>query len=399
MFPIPTEHENRPEFDENYILNATRQDDDKTLPRLKVAAYIRVSTDLQDQENSYAVQEQYFQQIIESNPLWKLVGIYSDYGISGTSKEKRVGFCRLIRHCQEGKIDRILCKSISRFARNTADFSSALFLLRNCQVTVFFEKENLDSAELKNEFILSVLGAFAQEESRSISSNIMEGNKMRNSQGDVRNVKLYGYRFSGNWICNEIGYKYREVEVVEEEARVVQFIFRKVADGQSYSEIARWLNQQKIPAPYNDYKRKRILHSRKGQLYSQLDAGWNSGQISRMVRNERYVGDVLTQKKYTINYLTHEVKANKGQLPQYYIKNHHTPIIDRTLYEEVHAVLRQKSLKKIKHNKNETNPFSKRLICGECGRFYCMATRNDHLVWYCPSTRKTNGLQICHAKS
>jgi len=118
-----------------------------------------------------------------------------------------------------------------------------------------------------------------------------------------------------------------------------------------------------------------------------------------MVRNERYVGDVLTQKKYTINYLTHEVKANKGQLPQYYIKNHHTPIIDRTLYEEVHAVLRQKSLKKIKHNKNETNPFSKRLICGECGRFYCMATRNDHLVWYCPSTRKTNGLQICHAKS
>ena len=287
MFPIPTEHENRPEFDENYILNATRQDDDKTLPRLKVAAYIRVSTDLQDQENSYAVQEQYFQQIIESNPLWKLVGIYSDYGISGTSKEKRVGFCRLIRHCQEGKIDRILCKSISRFARNTADFSSALFLLRNCQVTVFFEKENLDSAELKNEFILSVLGAFAQEESRSISSNIMEGNKMRNSQGDVRNVKLYGYRFSGNWICNETGYKYREVEVVEEEAREVQYIFRKVADGQSYSEIARWLNQQKIPAPYNDYKRKRILHSRKGQLYSLLDAGWNSGQISRMDRNER----------------------------------------------------------------------------------------------------------------
>lgn len=399
MFPIPTEHENRPEFDENYILNTTRQDDDKTLPRLKVAAYIRVSTDLQDQENSYAVQEQYFQQIIESNPLWKLVGIYSDYGISGTSKEKRVGFCRLIRHCQEGKIDRILCKSISRFARNTADFSSALFLLRNCQVTIFFEKENLDSAELKNEFILSVLGAFAQEESRSISSNIMEGNKMRNSQGDVRNVKLYGYRFSGNWICNETGYKYREVEVVEEEARVVQFVFQKVADDQSYSEIARWLNQQKIPAPYNDYKRKQILHSRKGQLYSQLDAGWNSGQISRMVRNERYVGDVLTPKKYTINYLTHEVKANKGQLPQYYIKNHHTPIIDRTLYEEVHAVLRQKSLKKIKHNKNETNPFSKRLICSECGRFYCMATRNDHLVWYCPSTRKTNGLQICHAKS
>ena len=117
-----------------------------------------------------------------------------------------------------------------------------------------------------------------------------------------------------------------------------------------------------------------------------------------MVRNERYVGDVLTPKKYTINYLTHEVKANKGQLPQYYIKNHHTPIIDRTLYEEVHAVLRQKSLKKIKHNKNETNPFSKRLICSECGRFYCMATRNDHLVWYCPSTRKTNGLQICHAR-
>lgn len=155
---------------------------------LNVAAYIRVSTDSSDQENSYETQERYFNQLIEANPEWNPIGVYSDYGISGTNSEKRTGFRRLLRHCKAGKIDRVICKSISRFARNTADFMMALDLLRENNVTILFEKENLDTADPTSEFILTTLGAIAQEESRSISGNINLGNKMRFKRGDVRNV-------------------------------------------------------------------------------------------------------------------------------------------------------------------------------------------------------------------
>ena len=171
---------------------------------MNIAAYCRVSTEKEDQLNSLEAQKQFFTEYTKRTGD-VLVRLYADEGISGTKTKNRKEFMRMMADADKGLFDMVVGKDISRFARNTADFSSALFLLRNCQVTIFFEKENLDSAELKNEFILSVLGAFAQEESRSISSNIMEGNKMRNSQGDVRNVKLYGYRFSGNWICNETG--------------------------------------------------------------------------------------------------------------------------------------------------------------------------------------------------
>ena len=312
MFPIPTEHENRPEFDENYILNATRQDDDKTLPRLKVAAYIRVSTDLQDQENSYAVQEQYFQQIIESNPLWKLVGIYSDYGISGTSKEKRVGFCRLIRHCQEGKINRILCKSISRFARNTADFSSALFLLRNCQVTVFFEKENLDSAELKNEFILSVLGAFAQEESENarwltkmaIQQKYRKGHPMRQLH------RCLGYQKdqAGNL-------------VPDKNAELVRQIFQMAADGWSISQITKYLNENKIT--------------------TQNDRIFSRSTVSRILHNHAYKGDYICQRYYVNN--QRKLVRNKGEKQMYYIRHDHLAIVSEEMWETAQEKLAKKS--------------------------------------------------------
>lgn len=156
-----------------------------------MAAYIRVSTDSSDQENSYETQERYFNQLIESNPEWNAVGVYSDYGISGTSRENRTGFRRLLRHCKEGKIDRIVCKSISRFARNTADFMEALDALHDSGVTILFEKENLDTADPTNDFILTTLAAIAQEESRSISGNINLGNKIRFPKGEVRNAVIY----------------------------------------------------------------------------------------------------------------------------------------------------------------------------------------------------------------
>ena len=169
--------------DNKFVSTATFRATKKKAGTLNVAAYIRVSTDMSDQENSYETQEKYFNQLIENNPAWNAVGVYSDYGISGTSKEKRTGFRRLMRHCKDGKIDRIVCKSISRFARNTADFMSALDVLHDCGVTILFEKENLDTADPTSDFILTTLAAIAQEESRSISSNIRLGQKMRSEGG------------------------------------------------------------------------------------------------------------------------------------------------------------------------------------------------------------------------
>ena len=171
--------------------------------KLRVAAYIRVSTDRKDQENSYELQEQYFMQLLSSHAEWQNAGIYADYGISGTGISKRSGFRSLLLHCQEGKIDRIVCKSISRFARNTEDFLTAMRILQDNQVTVFFEKENLDTREPISEFIFTTLGALAQEESRSISENGRLANQMRFSRGDVGNKLLYGYHYNGNTVTSE----------------------------------------------------------------------------------------------------------------------------------------------------------------------------------------------------
>ena len=319
--------------------------------------------------------------------------------MSGTGTEDRIGFIRLIRHCKEGKIDRIICKSISRFARNTADFSRTLLLLRELHVTIFFEKENLDSAELQNEFILSVLGAYAQEESRSISSNIKLGETMRMQLGNVPNAAIYGYRFTGNWLYTEDGYRYREIEVVEEEAKIVQLIFEKVAEGCKFSDISRYLNARKVPAPSSNYKKLRMKKAKKGQLYSNLDAGWNSAYISQIIRNERYIGDVITQKTYTPDYLTHKVKINKGEMPQYYIADHHPSIISRELYNQVQIILDTKKLGQTGRTVRTQSPFSKRLICGECGRFLRISKKNGQRIWNCPTATNNTALRICSADS
>ena len=197
--------------DQGFISTETFRATKQKQGRLNVAAYIRVSTDSTDQEYSYETQERYFNQLIENHPDWNAVGVYSDYGISGTSSDKRTGFKRLMRHCGEGKIDRVVCKSISRFARNTTDFMTALRTLRENNTTILFEKENLDTADPTSEFILTTLGAIAQEESRSISGNITLGNKMRFKRGDVRNEVIYGYRYNGEMVTSASGYQYKDV--------------------------------------------------------------------------------------------------------------------------------------------------------------------------------------------
>lgn len=374
------------------------KDDAAKQGALNVAAYIRVSTNSSDQENSYEAQERYFNRLIEINPEWRAVGVYADHGVSGTNGEKRTGFRRLLRHCGQGKIDRILCKSISRFARNTADFMSALRMLKENHVTILFEKENLDTADPTNEFILTTLGAIAQEESRSISGNISLGNQMRFRRGDVRNEAIYGYRYTGQWIIHESGYPFRAVEVVEEEAAIVRRIFREIAGGNAYADVARKLNLERVPAPDSVSQRRRREKAKKGQLYSELEDGWTSGRISFMIRNERYAGDVVAQKTYTADCLTHTVRRNKGEVRQYHVKDHHPAIVSRALFETVQEIAAANS-SIYRRERRTKRAFSGRLICEACGRFYHVRnTQGEHPIWFCPSAALNNGRSVCRAE-
>ncbi|MDO5546842.1 MAG: recombinase family protein, partial [Eubacteriales bacterium] len=355
---------------------------------LRVAAYIRVSTDSSDQENSYETQDKYFTELLSRNPEWISAGVYSDYGISGTSKQKRTGYKRILRHCKEGKIDRIVCKSISRFARNTSDFMTALDILHEAHVTILFEKEALDTADPTSDFILTTLAAIAQEESRSISSNIRWGIQKRYPKGQVRNYDIYGYRFAegeDSMETLEDGYQIHRIEIVEEEAEIVRRIFHEVEDGMAYADIARRLNFEHIKAPNHGKTPKKVRG--RSTVKEGIETGWTAGMISRIVSLERYCGDALLQKTYTPDFLTHETRKNNGEMPQYLVRDHHPAIIDRELFESVQTVRRINAVKfGNKEGKRTERAFSGRLACAECGRNYNVRNTNSYPIWFCPST-------------
>ncbi|MDO5425074.1 MAG: recombinase family protein [Eubacteriales bacterium] len=370
---------------------------------IRVAAYIRVSTENENQKDSYELQEQYFLRLLSENESWVFAGIYSDYGISATNDRKRNGFQRLLRHCREGKIDRVVCKSISRFARNTGDFITALQTLKESNVTILFEKENIDTAEPVSDFIMTTLGAIAQEESRNISENVSWGFRKRYANGDARNFTIYGYRYAEGENAVAVtgtGFQLRRVEIVEEEAEIVRRIFREAAEGKSYTEIARQLNLEHIAAPEAiwtpKHKRKREgTAPKKGELKEGIDQGWTADYIRHMLKLERYTGDLMLQKKYTADYLTHSVHRNHGERPQFYVKNHHPAIISRELYQE--AQKNSPASGAVGTPGRVRYPFSGRLVCGQCGRFYHTRNRQSHPIWFCPSSVLNNGKKVCQA--
>lgn len=218
---------------------------------VRVAAYIRVSSTNPAQEDSYEMQERYFMSLLAGNAGWTSAGIYSDHGISATSREGRTGFNRLLRHCKQGKIDRVICKSISRFARNTQDFLVALRTLKENNVTILFEREAMDTADAYSEFILTTLAAIAQEESRSISANIAWSNQKRFPAGNVCNKDIYGYEFrKGEYTVNENGYRYRAVFIIPEEAEIVRMVFRLFTKEElGFTQIAQKLDALHIQPP------------------------------------------------------------------------------------------------------------------------------------------------------
>lgn len=370
---------------------------------LKVAAYIRVSTENAQQEDSYELQKSYFSRRLSSTPFWISAGIYEDYGISGTSRERRTGFARLLRHCEEGRIDHIITKSISRFARNTRDFLKALEILKANHVTIDFEKEHLNTAVAQNDLILTAFGALAQEESRSISANIQWGIRRHYSKGEARNIPIYGYRYTRSGPDRQItdsGYTFRRVEIVEKEAEIIRRIFTETAEGIPYVTIARRLNYDQIPAPASVFSRKNS-RSRKtpdGRPGPDTDEGWTAAHISQIIRLERYTGDLLLQKTCKPDFNSRKIVRNKGERDQYYVQNHHPAIVSRELYQEVQTIRKINSSRCAAYGPKTIYPFSKLLVCRHCGRFYRTRNRPRRPIWYCASTILNNGRSICSAQ-
>lgn len=344
---------------------------------LRAAAYIRVSTIMENQEDSYENQKQHFEELLSKNKQYENAGIYSDYGISGTSIRNREGLQSLLLDCRKGRINRIYCKSLSKFARNALEFLEILSILKENGVTVYFEKENLDTAKSLNDIIVATLAAVAEEESISISENTRWANAKRYSVGEVPNELIYGYRWSDSNTLMLSGYKYRNIEVVPEEAEVVRRVFQDVADGKTYINIARMLNAEKVIPP---------LRKSDGSGEAKRCRKWLGRHIYNIITNERYTGTVRTQKTFVADPLKHNVKRNKGNLEQHIVPSHHPAIISQELYNRVQAVVEKNSAI---FGNNDTGTrriqtLTGILACPKCGRNLNCNGRNRTPYWFCP---------------
>lgn len=286
--------------------------------RKRVAAYARVSTDQEEQEGSFYSQISFYTEYINSCPDWRSAGVYADKGLSGTSCKHRPEFNRMIADAKSGKIDLILTKSISRFARNTVDSLAITRDLKANGVEVFFEKENLSSFETQAELMFTILSSLAQEESRAISENVKWGIERNRETGKVS----FTYK-------NFLGYKKGEdgnPEIVEKEAKIVRKIYQLYLDGENYCSIATILTRENVPTPSH-----RMI--------------WAPSTIKSILTNEKYKGDTRLGKTYVEDFLTHRVKANRGERKQYYIKDSHDAIIPPVIFDKVQEeIKRRKSL-------------------------------------------------------
>lgn len=363
------------------VIPATKAEQSGIVRRqLRVAAYCRVSTDQEEQLTSYEAQVAYYTDKIMANPEWTMAGIFADEGITGTSAKKRPEFLRMIRLCKRGKIDLILTKSISRFARNTVDCLNYIRELKELGIPVIFEKENINTMKADSEIIITMLGGFAQAESESISQNVRWGKRQSFKSGKVafQYSRIYGY---------ERGEDNRP-RVVPEQAAVVKRIFESYLAGMSVASIKLMLEAEGIPAAGGKPK-------------------WSEGALQYLLRNEKYCGDALLQKTYIENCISKKMKKNNGELPKYLVKDHHEAIISRSLFELVQAeIARRAGKRKVsdKTSKTQQSKYSSRyaltelLVCGNCGSAYRRVTwakrGKKKVVWRCIS-RLDYGMKYC----
>lgn len=353
----------------------------KAAKRLKVAAYCRVSTDDKEQKTSYEAQIQYYTNKINKNPEWQMAGIFADEGITGTQAKKRPEFLKMIRLCRQGKIDVILTKSLSRFARNTVDSLNYIRELRLLGVAVISEKENINTLTAESEMLITIMSCFAQAESESISKNVSWGihQSFKNGNVPMQYQRLLGYKKGEN----------DKPEIVPEEAEIVKEIYRNYLDGMSLNMIVDKLNE-------------------KGLTTKGKNSPYRKEVVQRILTNEKYTGDALLQKTYVTDCITKKTRKNNGELPMYLVKNHHEPIISHTDFNRVQEEMARRSAKRKiadKLTKSEQGKYSAKyalselLICGECGSHYRRVTWTakgfKEIKWRCIS-RIQYGKRKCH---
>lgn len=315
---------------------------------VRTAAYARVSSSSEDQLNSFAAQIRYYTELLQNSTNAVFVDMYADEGISGTSTAKRTEFQRLMSDCRKGKIDRILTKSISRFARNTKDNLEAVRELKTLGVSVYFEKENIDTGEISSEMMLAIYSQFAQEESMSISRNCRLGIKKRMADGTYKNPSApFGYDYVGG-----------ELRINPQKAEIVKQIFDWYVSGIGMNEIALRLNSQGV--------RNEV---------------WRHGTIRCILTNEKYIGDTLLQKRYTTDTLPFKAVRNCGEKEQYYVKGTHKPIIEKTVFDKAQKIFSERD--KQSGLSKERAPFSKKIVCGNCGTTFRRKPRKDCVCWVC----------------
>ena len=321
-------------------LNRYSKEPVNSIKKRRVAGYGRVSTDTEEQQTSYEAQVDYYTTYIQRRDDWEFVGMYTDEGITGTSTKRREGFKEMVEDALAGKIDLILTKSISRFARNTVDSLVTVRKLKEKGVEIYFEKENIWTLDAKGELLITIMSSLAQEESRSISENTTWGKRKAFADGKVS----IGFK---NFLGYDMGPK-GEFVINPEQAKVVELIYRLFLEGCSAYRIAKRLTELKIKTPMG----KEV---------------WQRSTILSILTNEKYKGDALLQKNYTIDFLTKKRQKNCGEIPQYYVEGHHEAIISKETFEAVQADLkRRKSIGKY----SGVGVFSSIIKCGECGGWY-----------------------------
>ena len=356
--------------------------ENRTIKRqLRVAAYCRVSTDDEEQLTSYEAQQTYYTDKIMTNPDWTMAGIYADEGITGTKATKRPEFLKMIRKCKQKKIDLILVKSISRFARNTVDCLNYIRTLKSLGIAVIFEKENINTLNEDSEMLTTIMGAFAQAESESISQNVKWGVRQAMKEGrvSIRYKNLYAYDEG------EDG----QPKIIESEAAVIRRINDEFLSGRSLPMIKDGLEADKILTPKG------------GNV-------WAVSAIRNLLKNEKYCGDVLMQKTFKTDPISGKTKRNTGQLPMYLIQDHHPAIISRDTYNAVQAEFARRTSGKAPSTKlaptgqacySAKYALTGIVICGECGNQYRRCVWNKRgkkrPVWRC-SSRIDYGSKYCH---
>lgn len=342
----------------------------------RVAAYARVSSDKDAAFHSLEAQTEYYQNYIAARPDWELVAIYSDNGISGTTIH-RPEFQRMLQDCREGKIDLIITKSVTRFARNTIILLETIRELKKIGVECYFEKEDMHSISPDGKLLLTLLAMYAEKEARSASENQKWRIQKLYDQGKPAGGHTFGYRLAGE-----------RFEVVPEEAEIVKEIFRLYLSGMGYSKIARTLIEQHIPAYFG--------------------GTWSVASVRNILLNEKYAGDLLLQKTFSEDFRTKKKRINTGELRKVYVKNSHEAIIDRQTFEAVQQEIARRSARQREimahRNPNHDNSqklFSGLIVCGCCGaayvRKYTNIKNSDRPIWICGQYTKY-GKSVCHSQ-